>query len=80
MLMPEAAMNKDYLLLRAKHQIGFAWKVFPVQPITEAQGMDKLPDNQLRLHIFGFDRSHVPAALLSCQLIGHLEAGYTITP
>ncbi len=61
--MPETPMNKNYLAPRAKHEIGFARKIFAMQPEPVPQLVDKPPHPQFGLHIFAPDRPHIRATV-----------------
>ena len=45
------------------NQVGLSGKIFPMQPETIAEPVNKPAHRQLRLHIFAADRPHVRAAV-----------------
>jgi hypothetical protein len=51
MLVPEAAVNEDYLLLGAEDKVRLAWHVTIVESIAVAHAMHDTAHDHLRLRI-----------------------------
>lgn len=62
--MPEAAVHKDNAAPSAKHKIRLTRKRSRMQPVSEAQAVDKPAHRHLRRRICGADARHVSAAAL----------------
>lgn len=73
MLVPKAAMDEDDLSAWAKHKIGFAREVLPVEPVTIAKPMYGRSHQEFGLGVLRPDRLHVAAARLSSD-VGFLHA------
>jgi hypothetical protein len=71
MAMPEATVNKKYGSVFGKYDVGFAWKVFDVQAVPEAMGMEKTPYNHFGLGVLAFDLTHVVASGFWLVNVGH---------
>ena len=71
MLMPKAAMNKNGPFQSSKHDIRFARKILGVEPVAEAERVQKLTDGDFRLGVLRFDPAHVLGAARRIEGIGH---------
>lgn len=72
--MPEAAMHEDDFAARAKNKIGLAGQIARVQPVTEAEGMDKAANDEFRFSVFRLNRRHVGRAPGWGEVIGHCSS------
>lgn len=63
MAVPETTMYENELLAPYKHNVGIAWKVFPVKPVAVAIGMKTLSDGDFGSGIFAAYSTHDAAAL-----------------
>jgi hypothetical protein len=56
--MPEATMDKDYLLAAEKDQIRTAWQIFPMKSKATAKSMGCSTHDHLRFGVFPTDPTH----------------------
>ncbi len=75
MLMPEAAMHKNYLLPACKDDIGLARKTLDVKSISKAHRVKKLSNFHFWLRVSGADSPHVLGSAESTNGIGHGRSG-----
>ena len=69
MVMPEAAVNKDYEIISGKNDVGRSGNMSGVKSETKAQLVKHRSDFQFRRRIFRPDTGHVPAAMFFCQSV-----------
>lgn len=71
MLMPETAMDENYLPVRNKNQVRLSRKISGVKRVTIAHGVDESSDEHLRGCILGPDGAHARATLFRRKGINH---------
>ena len=71
MSVPEAAVDKYYSIVFWKNDIGFAGKVFYMQPVPESTGVQKTPHKHFGLCVLSLYAAHVVTAGLFIMYIGH---------
>lgn len=62
MLMEETAIHEHRHLPGWEHEIRPSWKAFVVKPISQATGMQELPDPHLGFCVFATDEYHLGTA------------------
>jgi hypothetical protein len=63
--MPETSVDKNHLSARPENHVGLAWEVFAVEAISEAERVDKPPDDHLWLSVAVSDPRHSLRPLFS---------------
>ena len=76
--MPKTTMNKDRSPVFWKHQVWPSWKVFCMQPVTETQGVESAPHNQLGLGVLAPYTAHHPAARRLVDDISHSRPSWAM--
>lgn len=59
MPVPEAAVNENDGFVFGQNNVGFAGKVFNMQPVPEALCEKKFPDQHFGLGVFALNAAHV---------------------
>ena len=65
-LVPKAAVDKDYGAARAEDKVGPAGQVAALEAVAQAERGDQLADDFLRLGVVAADAGHVLRAPLRC--------------
>jgi hypothetical protein len=62
MAVPKTAVNEDHFAETRENKIGYARKIFAVQPVSIAEAINQFPNNQFRLCVLGFNSPHSAGA------------------
>jgi hypothetical protein len=75
MPVPKTSVDENSFALSRENQIRFAGQFFPVEPVAVPQAINDLPNDQLRLGVFGTNRRHIERTPRRVDVIDHFTAG-----
>lgn len=71
MAVPEASVDEHNLPPAGEHKVRLARQLRVMQPVSEPQGMEPFPEEQLRFGVLGLDLRHVGTALHRVHKVCH---------
>lgn len=71
MAVPKAAVDENDFPATCEHKVRLAFEVLPVEPVSVAEGKDRLSDDLLRLRPMTLNPTHVLGTGRRCELVHH---------